>query len=112
MAISHRTRKQLEYERRTLLAAVDLEAALEEIADKHQIAALDIVKVVGAHGDHGSSTAAVVVDQRHADETSLVAVGGNMGVVVHTQFGGNFLTKEGQDAILEQALKSEWRKGK
>lgn len=65
---------------------------------------------VFAFGAHGSSTAAVVVDQHHADETSLVAVGGNTGVVVHKQLGGSFLTKEGQDAILREALESEWRK--
>lgn len=70
----------------------------------------DSVTVI-AKGAKGSSTAAaVVVEQHHADETSLVAVGGNTAAVVHTQLGGSFLHKEGQDTILKNALLSEWRK--
>lgn len=59
-----------------------------------------------------SSQAGVVVDSHHSDETALIAVGGNTAAVIHTQFGGSFLTKEGQDGILKEALESEWRKRK
>jgi hypothetical protein len=63
----------------------------------------------GKQGDYTfSSTAGVVVEQHHADDTAIVAVGGNTGIMIHIQSGGSdFMSQDGQAALLEKALRTK-----
>lgn len=70
---------------------------------------IDLLKIHGQnHADVSAGNhvnAASVVEKHHADQTAIITVGGNLGMVQHTSQGWHHHEKAGQEKLLR-----EWAK--